>query len=659
MKKLIFPAVAALTLGLASCSSDEVNPGNGGGTVNYAEGGYVRLSINMPSVKGTRATSDYKNDNFDDGLANEYAVKNATLILFEEGTTPGEANAKFHSAYNLSTSMEMLSPDKDQITSMMKIVPKTDNSTPSGNPHKSGKLYALVVLNNNSLLEVNGTDLKVGGTDFKSTFSEFCTKVSKKSSTVDRTSSNYQPGTGATMPVIKDYVPSPEFSSDVAKNGIFMTNSPLAKVETTGTTPTSYITLVDVSGSVYKTEKEAQNSPAADIYVERGVAKVTFDLDNSGKSKKGKGSLSGDEFNKDDVNNPGTKVPTVDYEIIGWNLDVTNTSSFLVRQVDNTLFDYQSSLASSGNKIRFVGTDEITAQTGGSGVSEKPFNQKFVRTYWAKDPNYDVTGIFNELKRTPQLSKDFGNLHPQYCYENTFNVAHQNQDQTTRVVVAVKLTLKNDGCATHANEHLYTFNNDRSKLLCEEKMYDRVKTAIVHAMKDESECSDVKKSDIENVDIDFTEINQLTQVQEVKSIQIKKNNEAAKKAFDENSAAVKAINKELGDIAKYDGGVAYYPIRIKHFGDTYTPWSATQNGVSAGKTYPDGTAADDTKEHRYLGRYGVVRNNWYDLSVSDIKGVGSPAIPELNGNPDDEFYNYLSVRINILSWAKRTQVEEL
>ncbi len=190
-------------------------------------------------------------------------------------------------------------------------------------------------------------------------------------------------------------------------------------------------------------------------------------------------------------------------------------------------------------------------------------------------------------------------------------------------------------------------------------MYDRVKTAIVHAMKDESECSDVKKSDIENVDIDFTEINQLTQVQEVKSIQIKKNNEAAKKAFDENSAAVKAINKELGDIAKYDGGVAYYPIRIKHFGDTYTPWSATQNGVSAGKTYPDGTAADDTKEHRYLGRYGVVRNNWYDLSVSDIKGVGSPAIPELNGNPDDEFYNYLSVRINILSWAKRTQVEEL
>ena len=98
MKKLIFPAVAALTLGLASCSSDEVNPGNGGGTVNYAEGGYVRLSINMPSAKGTRATSDYTNDKFEDGLANEYAVKDATLVLFEGAN---EATATFHSAYTL------------------------------------------------------------------------------------------------------------------------------------------------------------------------------------------------------------------------------------------------------------------------------------------------------------------------------------------------------------------------------------------------------------------------------------------------------------------------------------------------------------------------------------------------------------------------------
>ena len=71
-------------------------------------------------------------------------------------------------------------------------------------------------------------------------------------------------------------------------------------------------------------------------------------------------------------------------------------------------------------------------------------------------------------------------------------------------------------------------------------------------------------------------------------------------------------------------------------------------GVSAGKIYPNGTDVNDTKESRYLGRYGVVRNNWYDLSVSDIKGVGTPVIPSTDNTPDDELYNYISVRINIL-----------
>ena len=82
-------------------------------------------------------------------------------------------------------------------------------------------------------------------------------------------------------------------------------------------------------------------------------------------------------------------------------------------------------------------------------------------------------------------------------------------------------------------------------------------------------------------------------------------------------------------------------------------------GVSAGNIYPDGTATDDTKESRFLGRYGVVRNNWYALSVGDIKGVGTPVIPSTDNTPDDELYNYISVRINILSWAKRTQHEDL
>ncbi len=126
------------------------------------------------------------------------------------------------------------------------------------------------------------------------------------------------------------------------------------------------------------------------------------------------------------------------------------------------------------------------------------------------------------------------------------------------------------------------------------------------------------------------------------------------------------LNKALGvqDITCYKGGMAYYPIRIKHFGDDLTPWNSWEQGndkPSAGNIYPDNSAAN------YLGRYGVVRNNWYDLSVASISGIGSAVVPSLNPSqnpkpnpgPDDELYNYIAVRINVLSWAKRTQSENL
>lgn len=661
MKKLIFPAVAALTLGLASCSSDEVNPGNGGGTVNYAEGGYVRLSINMPSAKGTRATtSDYSNDNFDDGLANEYAVKNATLVLFEEGATSGEANATFHSAYDLSTSMEMLSPDKDQITSMTKIVKKTsDTGSASGK-----KLYALVVLNGNGLIKNDkATDVTVATNGLKvkkpngtyeeitasTTFDKFCKEISESKATT------------------AGDVPAPAFASNVAGNGIFMTNSPLVYTDATTSTQ-DYITLVDVTKSVYKTEKEAQNAPAADIYVERGVAKVTFSKKSSGKLSNGKGSLSGKEFNKTDPAT-GSTVKKVEYEIIGWNLDVTNQKSFLVRQINKTHFNLKSlwKLTSTGvtktsNEARFVGTSEIHAQIGDNGNLT---SKTYYRPYWALDPNYEnYKDEFNKLTATPTLSKDFEDEHPQYCYENTFDVANQNQDQTTRVVVAVKLNFEGEAAAD-----LYVFNGDRSKVYKEADAKTRVQQAILNTMKGKDGYLNLDATKVKVADIKFSGRDEATGVVTVTGCKVT-NDDGTEVTVDATTTVkevgattgvkvLAAVNDEVKEITMYKGGVAYYPIRIKHFGDTYTPWSADMEGVSAGKIYPNGTDVNDTKESRYLGRYGVVRNNWYDLSVSDIKGVGTPVIPSTDNTPDDELYNYISVRINILSWAKRTQHEDL
>lgn len=647
MKKLIFPAVAALTLGLASCSSDEVNPGNGGGTVNYAEGGYVRLSINMPSVKGTRvteATDDHVNDNFNDGLASEYAVKDAQLILFEGAD---EATAKFHSAYKLDANMAM-DDATNQITSMTKIVKQTSNNGAGSGNH----LYALVVLNNNGVTEVVSTSagttsavvngLNVIATDGTKTSINSTTSFKEFSDLLSETPN----GTLATG----EFLHAPQFASSVPTKGIFMTNAPLADKQGNTSNPTGakVMTLVDVSNSVYKTEKEAQNAPAADIFVERGVAKVTFSKEESKGG--GTGKLTGVEFTK-----PGNEM---DYDIVGWNLDVTNKKSFLVRHTTNKEFGYNSSFT-TGDQYRFVGANAIAAQTNGNNVTDPTISTKnYYRTYWGEDPNYkiDITAStpeqFNKLSKSPTFkAKSFGNTNPQYCYENTFDVDHQNQDQTTRVVVAVELKFHSSAGTTSTAEDLYAFNGDRSKLYRVDDAKDRIKDAIMHALEGNADYANLNKTDIE---VTFDERNETSGKVAIKEFKAKKDAETTKTSFT-SGTVFDAVKTEVGDITMYAKGIAYYPIRIKHFGDQSTPWNVTGQGVTAGNIYPSG--AD--QNNWFLGRYGVLRNNWYDISVGDIKGVGTPTIPALDKIPDDEMYNYISVRINVLSWAKRTQHENL
>ena len=106
-------------------------------------------------------------------------------------------------------------------------------------------------------------------------------------------------------------------------------------------------------------------------------------------------------------------------------------------------------------------------------------------------------------------------------------------------------------------------------------------------------------------------------------------------------------------IRQYDNGASYYEVRIKHFADELAPWNDGESSVapSASEAYPG------NKENNYLGRYGLVRNNWYDIDVTAIKKIGSPVVPDIttDNTPDDNIDAYISAKINVLSWAKRTQ----
>ena len=119
-----------------------------------------------------------------------------------------------------------------------------------------------------------------------------------------------------------------------------------------------------------------------------------------------------------------------------------------------------------------------------------------------------------------------------------------------------------------------------------------------------------------------------------------------------NKTVTDALNKSI-TIAYYKGGIAYYDVLIKHFGDTQTPWTLDNQQTAS---YPN---TDGNAERNWLGRYGVLRNNWYALTVNAIRNIGSADIESPSGKPDDPIESWMSVEINILSWAVRTQNVDL
>lgn len=92
LNKFLLSAIAAASLTACSDSPDIVD--NNKGHWNADGTGYVSLSISMPDNVGSKGSRATNNDDFVKGDDKEYAVKNATLVIFsgndgdKEGLTP-------------------------------------------------------------------------------------------------------------------------------------------------------------------------------------------------------------------------------------------------------------------------------------------------------------------------------------------------------------------------------------------------------------------------------------------------------------------------------------------------------------------------------------------------------------------------------------------
>ena len=586
MKKTLLFSVALAGLMLGSCSSsDDLNGGGNNTGSNQSGDGYVSLSLNLPTRSGSMSRAE--NDKFDDGLVDEYAVKNGTLILFEGAN---EADATFAGAYKLNNlSMNLVGTTTDNITTTTKITQKINNGLSSG----TNSFYAIVVLNDNGTLTVDDTNLKVNGVDFPPT---------KKISDLQN------------LELTKN-------ASDFKTTGFLMMNAPLAS-EAGGAHDPSSATISVASkidkDHIYATEALAKANSSASIYVERALAKVDV------TASKPTGKLEDDA--------------TVSYTVKGWVLDNTNKKTYYLRNTSNSA-DWLSLKTTSTvptKPYRFVGDDPTEA--AGS----------LYRTYWAQDPNYAA--------KPTVLSTDFntiGNYVPaalkslsdhDYCLENTFTVDQQKQDVTTRVIVAAKIG---------SGSTFYVVNDNEKNLLDADGMKKAVKNAFLNntdvqawIKKDLKTGETIGESDLDVDDITSAGNNKPTIT--IKSSSASKYTSGVLPVAD---ATINAIIDGI-KVATYENGISYYPVRIKHFGDDLTPWKSTETPLPTVNT---GAYPSTNQAANYLGRYGVLRNNWYNVDVQGIKKLGSPVVPEVTGDTDDELAAYISVKINVLSWATRKQ----
>ena len=582
MKIKHFFGLAVIAAMTASCSSNEDlgTAGSGTGT-NEAGVGYASFTINLPTTSGTRADA---NPEFKPGDANEYDVFNATLLVFKKPTAATAATSEgeytFVEHVDLGSMQPWKSSSETGVTTQAKITAKLSKVD------KSGEYFALVLLNNGS-----GADAKVNlPTDEPTTTYSAWNKAANATDKFDKTD-----------------------------KGFYMANAPLFKNN-------SVTTLVAIDNSkIFSTEAQASSGEAAaDIYVERGLAKVT--LTAATKDKKTVDASSSYANDEVTINN--------------WALDVTNKKTFPIHNVDGLSTDYKDiwkndeTATAAPSTQRFVDNSKATAK----------------RVYWGTDPNYKETNLSAETKESKDArEKNFNYIKkanltakptdPLYCLENTFNVANMLQEQTTRVVFKGTYTPKS--ITPDANGTFYKIGKNVA-LWNSADLEKHIAAAVTKVVADASVAGTTTTITLKGSDNDLTAAG--NRMLKASNIKVTK---ATGDVVTLQTEDVKAINDKLGlsegyGISTYEKGESYYIARIKHFGDALTPWNP-------GEAYN----GDNLK---YLGRYGMLRNNWYELNVQSVSGPGYPDVPDVKPNtPDDEIDKYIKVSVKILSWAKRSQ----
>ena len=563
---------------------------NNGSSWNADSTGYVALNICLPATGGAGMRAATSDGELTEGEKKEYAVNDATLVLFAGNN---EEEALFEGAYMVPARFTT-NGSTSQITVSSRVTRKIRQV-------EHGNVYAYVILNGISTGVVDTED-GAATDDIQHT----ALTVKTKAGTV--TLSRQTP---VTFRKFQQYVTD---ATDT-RHGFLMTNAPLYNTAA-GTNTVQTLSLI-APERIKLTPEEAEREAATEVYVERVMAKVSL-VDGREATKR-----------QYSVTNDAGLTTTYHVELKNWVLDNTNRSAYLTRHATTADFKTWAGLKNvKADATRFIGATPV-----GTGDY-----QKFVRTHWAKDVNYDKNVHPTDINRLSDgneaaVNGALGTDNPQYCFENTFDVERMTINNTTRAILAAQFVENGKKPAD-----LYLYDNDTTTLANAANMKADI-TAAINAM-------EVVKARGTADDVAFEEVN--AHLKRVKSFTIGGVSYAANAT---DAAVLKVFNtvySNIGDINIYKNGMVYYQIRVKHFGDDLTPWNRGEAKVTTTDTYPV-----VNRDANYLGRYGILRNNWYELNVATVNRLGYPAIPPLTDKPDDLLNEYISVIVNIQPWVKK------
>lgn len=270
-----------------------------------------------------------------------------------------------------------------------------------------------------------------------------------------------------------------------------------------------------------------------------------------------------------------------------WNVDIVNKHTFWLRRMAEK---------ADGSQEQYSDTDR--------------------ENFYAVDPNYSGFSVNNgtsdqekeDLKAAlpgqfSYITEDQVEMYPlddvgatAYVTENTMEAAEQRRDVTTRIVISGnyfprRIVANRAGTYGTLGEHFYTYNN-----------------MVITA-------GDMEYYATYTYDIpeQYAGLEDVIYKMQAQGFDFSNPGAESSKAF-----SVDGLNF-------YKYGKVYYTVLIRHFDDTQKPVFMS------------------------YGRYGVVRNNAYEVKILSISGPGSPVFPEPNPDRDD-LEDWLVVDLKVVDW---------